>query len=102
MSASANRVLTLHLTEDERRTIAECLLRREEMAESKPHKLPLYRPMSVFETLRDVFSSPCAYIQTAESNYVKLVDALLYVEFYGGDCEEYRALRRRIYKLLAG
>lgn len=71
------------------------------MAEPKPRKLPLYRPMSAFEALRDVFSSPCAYIQTAESNYVKLVDALLHVEIYGGDCEKYRALRHRIYKLLA-
>ena len=102
MPTPMNRALTLSLTERECEIIKQCCLGLEELNKPESTRARFaFICNSMLETLRE----PCAYIQTAESNYIKLADALLHFEIYAlGYCgrqQDSQSLRRRIYQLLA-
>lgn len=99
MPTPVNRTLTLELSPLNCDTIAASL-----------NALVNYSPEHsarfsfIHDSLYPIVSKPCAYITMAESNYIKLADALITAELLLGcsDMEwDSAIIRRRIYQLLA-
>jgi hypothetical protein len=94
-----NRMLTLNLSPSDCETIAWSLDKLINYSSDYSVRFAF-----IYDLLYFVVSKPCNYIEMAESNYLKLADALITLESRLGCCgrqQDSQNVRRKIYQLLA-